>query len=185
MINSSDFKKYFVLRMREMMHRDTLDSYRVRVNNAYSILIELKSVLVGWETGSIRHFITVEYCIKECISLLESEETLEFSNFTKQLMLEELKQYVEKSKSKNDRPDINLTSSIIYTIEDTINCNKNIYYTNLYDKIIGFLNDTQQHDEEEFCTILKKFDILVSSFGCELIRRGFSKKYLYGLFGVY
>ena len=55
-------------------------------------------------------------------------------------MLEELKQYVEKSKSKNDRPDINLTSSIIYTIEDTINCNKNIYYTNLYDKIRFFRN---------------------------------------------
>lgn len=57
MINNAQFQNYFVLRMTEMMHKDTLDSYRVRVHNALSILIELSNVLDGWLNGNVKHFI--------------------------------------------------------------------------------------------------------------------------------
>lgn len=46
-MKKEDFQEFFKYRMAEIMHKDTLDSYRVRANNAHTILRELSYVLEG------------------------------------------------------------------------------------------------------------------------------------------
>lgn len=60
-----DLYDFFRLRMVEALHKDTLDSFRVRANNALTILDELSLLLKAWIGGNIKRFETVESCISE------------------------------------------------------------------------------------------------------------------------
>lgn len=71
-MKKEDFQEFFKQRMAEIMHKDTLDSYRVRANNAHTILRELSYVLEGWLAGNVKRFETVGLCIDEAINLIEN-----------------------------------------------------------------------------------------------------------------
>lgn len=90
-MKKEDFQVFFKQRMAEIMHKDTLDSYRVRANNAHTILKELSYVMEEWIAGNIKRFETVELCIDETISLIEKDNSLVFSNYTKELFIKDLK----------------------------------------------------------------------------------------------
>ena len=98
-MKKEDFQKFFKQRMAEIMHKDTLDSYRVRANNAHTILKELGYVMEGWIAGNIKRFETVELCINETISLVEKDNCLVFTNYSKELFLNDLDEYNKKSKN--------------------------------------------------------------------------------------
>ena len=53
------------LRMTEILHTDTSDSYRVKANNVISLLIEFRGVLENWTLGNIKNYQTVSYCHEE------------------------------------------------------------------------------------------------------------------------
>lgn len=78
-MKKEDFQCFFKLRMTEILHKDTLDSYRVKANNVMSLLIEFRGVLENWISGNIKNYQTVSYCVAECIDLIKKDTCLDFS----------------------------------------------------------------------------------------------------------
>ena len=113
-MKKEDFQEFFKQRMAEIMHKDTLDSYRVRANNAHTILKELGYVMEGWIAGNIKRFETVELCINETIALVEKDNCLVFTKYAKELFLNDLDEYNKKSKNNNYLPLVDETNKVIY-----------------------------------------------------------------------
>ena len=177
-----DFQEFFKLRMTEIMHKDTLDSYRVRANNAHTILRELSYVLEGWIAGSIKRFETVGLCIEEAIDLIEKDSCLIFPNYTKALFVEDLNGYAKIAKEKKDAPLEEATSKIIYLVNDCLAANDGVFLSNLINSIEAQVTIEEEIEDEQFSPKLREFDYLLSSFACELLTIGYSKRYLYKFF---
>ena len=54
----TDLQSFFVERFIELLHKNTLDSYRVRTHNAYTLLKELQELLIDWGNNQIKQFET-------------------------------------------------------------------------------------------------------------------------------
>lgn len=180
-MKKEDFQEFFKLRMTEILHKDTLDSYRVKANNVMSLLIEFRGVLENWTLGNIKNYQTVSYCLEECADLIKKDTCLDFSFYDKDLFIEEFSIY-----DKEQRADKNIlvsaTMKLKTYVEMCISINKTIYLERLLDKIRQQLFFEGTIDEANFSPTLREFDAYVSSFACELLRKGFSKKYLYSFF---
>lgn len=178
-MKKEDFQEFFKQRMAEIMHKDTLDSYRVRANNAHTILKELSYVMEGWIAGNIKRFETVELCIEETISLIEKDNSLVFSNYTKDLFIKDLKGYVKVSKAKKDLPLIENTNKLIYLVNECLITNEGVFLSRLIEKIEEQVTIDEEIEDNLFTPKLREFDNLLSSFACELLTIGYSKRYLY------
>lgn len=180
-MKKEDFQEFFKLRMTEILHKDTLDSYRVKANNVMSLLIEFRGVLENWTLGNIKNYQTVSYCIEECTDLIKKDTCLDFSFYDKDLFIEEFSIY-----DKEQRADKNIlvsaTMKLKTYVEMCISINKTIYLERLLDKIRQQLFFEGTIDDTNFSPTLREFDAYVSAFACELLRKGFSKKYLYSFF---
>lgn len=180
-MKKEDFQEFFKLRMTEILHKDTLDSYRVKANNVMSLLIEFRGVLENWTLGNIKNYQTVSYCLEECTDLIKKDTCLDFSFYGKDLFIEEFSIY-----DKEQRADKNIlvsaTMKLKTYVEMCISINKTIYLERLLDKIRQQLFFEGTIDDTNFSPTLREFDAYVSSFACELLRKGFSKKYLYSFF---
>lgn len=167
--------------MTEILHKDTLDSYRVKANNVMSLLIEFRGVLENWTLGNIKNYQTVSYCLEECTDLIKKDTCLDFSFYDKDLFIEEISIY-----DKEQRADKNIlvsaTMKLKTYVEMCISINKTIYLKRLLDEIRKQLFFEGTIDDTNFSPTLREFDAYVSSFACELLRKGFSKKYLYSFF---
>ena len=181
-MKKEDFQEFFKLRMTEIMHKDTLDSYRVRVNNAHTILRELSYILEGWIAGSIKRFETVNLCLDEAVNLIEKDSGLIFPSYTKSLFVGDLKSYVSISKSKNDMSLVEETNKLIYLVNECLASNDGIYLANLINSIEAQVTIEEEIEDEQFSPKLREFDYLLSSFACELLTIGYSKRYLYKFF---
>lgn len=168
--------------MPEMMHKDTLDSYRVRANNALSILLELSNVLEGWLNGNVKHFVTVDYCIQETLDLLKFDESLTFQNYSIDLLIKLLKNYEDASKKKGNLLIIDDTFSLKYTLDSIIKANKTNYFANLLENIKKLMFTDKEYEDNKFTETFRRLDNLLSAFGTELLRMGYSKKFLYSYF---
>lgn len=180
-MEKTDFQQFFKLRMTEILHKDTLDSYRVRTNNIMSLLIEFRGVLENWILGNIKNYQTVSYCVEECIDLIKKDTCLDFSFYDKELFIEEFTSY---NKAQSDKKNILVPEAMKLKayVEICISVNKTIYLEKLLDKIKHQLFIEETIDEDKFSPTLQEFDAYISSFACELLRKGFSKKYLYTFF---
>lgn len=184
-MKKEDFQEFFKQRMAEIMHKDTLDSYRVRANNAHTILKELSYVMEGWIAGNIKRFETVELCIEETISLIEKDNSLVFSNYTKDLFIKDLKGYVKASKDKKDLPLIENTNKLIYLVNECLITNEGVFLSRLIEKIEEQVTIDEEIEDNLFTPKLREFDNLLSSFACELLTIGYSKRYLYKFFNSF
>ena len=184
-MKKEDFQEFFKQRMAEIMHKDTLDSYRVRANNAHTILKELSYVMEGWIAGNIKRFETVELCIDETISLIEKDNSLVFSNYTKELFIKDLKGYVKVSKDKKDLPLIENTNKLIYLVNECLIINDGVFLSRLIEKIEEQVTINEEIEDNLFTPKLREFDNLLSSFACELLTIGYSKRYLYKFFNSF
>ena len=180
-MKKEDFQEFFKLRMTEILHKDTLDSYRVKANNVMSLLIEFRGVLENWTLGNIKNYQTVSYCLEECTDLIKKDTCLDFSFYDKDLFIEEISIY-----DKEQRADKNIlvsaTMKLKTYVEMCISINKTIYLKRLLEEIRKQLFFEGTIDDTNFSPTLREFDAYVSSFACELLRKGFSKKYLYSFF---
>lgn len=97
-----DLYDFFRLRMVEALHKDTLDSFRVRANNALTILDELSLLLKAWIGGNIKRFETVESCISEAKGLINSDDCLQYTypTLNKGMFVEELNDYISSVKKE-------------------------------------------------------------------------------------
>lgn len=181
-MKKEDFQEFFKQRMAEIMHKDTLDSYRVRANNAHTILKELSYVMEGWIAGNIKRFETVELCVDETISLIEKDNCLVFSNYTKDLFIKDLKGYVRESK---DKLLIENTNKIIYLVNECLITNEGVFLSRLIEKIEEQVTIDEEIEDKLFTPKLREFDNLLSSFACELLTIGYSKRYLYKFFNSF
>lgn len=184
-MKKEDFQEFFKQRMAEIMHKDTLDSYRVRANNAHTILKELGYVMEGWIAGNIKRFETVELCINETISLVEKDNCLVFTNYSKELFLNDLDEYNKKSKNNNDVPLFEDTNKIIYLVNECLAANEGGFLSNLIKKIEAQVTADEEVADDKFSPKLREFDNLLSSFACELLMIGYSKRYLYKFFNSF
>lgn len=75
----TELQSYFKERVIELFHKNTLDSYRVRSHNAFSLLKELKELIIGWKRNRIKQFETVQLCIQETKDSISQDECLDFS----------------------------------------------------------------------------------------------------------
>lgn len=120
-MRKKDIQEYFKLRMVEALHKDTLDSFRVRTNNVISILYELSKILEGWLEGNIKRFETVDFCIKEAKELIDKDECIVLSCFlNKQLLKEELDSYIANSRQKKNEVDTAGTKQLLFLIRNNI-----------------------------------------------------------------
>ena len=98
-MKKEDFQEFFKLRMTEILHKDTLDSYRVKANNVMSLLIEFRGVLENWTLGNIKNYQTVSYCLEECADLIKKDTCLDFSFYDKDLFIEEFSIYDKEQRA--------------------------------------------------------------------------------------
>lgn len=185
-LENRDICSFFKLRMTELYHKDTLDSYRVRNHNALTLLIELKSVAAGWLDSRVKRFETVKYCLEETIEALKEDICLDYSFLHKDLFIRDLEEYKgiiscdnkddEKQKAKEKTP------TIVFLISKCIVHNNKYYLPNLLNKIEEMMFVDHTIDENDFIPFLQNFDQLLTSFATELIHIGYSKVILYKYF---
>lgn len=181
-MEKEDLQKYFKYRMSEILHKDTLDSFRVRTNNSMTILNELKSVLGNWINGNIKHYMTVEYCVDECLSLIQNDDCLDYSFYDKDLFVKEIQEFKTKQNGKKQEICYIESKRLLYFINLCIESNNNQYLNNLVDSIEAQLTNPATISDSDFIPTLDRLDKTISAFACELLRKGFSKVYLYSFF---
>ena len=163
----STLQLFFLERTVELLHRNTIDSYRARVLSPLSILNELLQTIEEFKEGTILYFEpTVTDIIHETKLLLDSENELNFDQFSKK----EFEKQLIEPKAEN-----------LYKLEllTRILVDKNSSYTSvLVAKLKSFLTSTG-NEPNCFFNSLKAIDYLTGYLFTELINKGYSKRYLY------
>lgn len=124
----------FLQKIKELLHNNSGVSYSYKIHNAYSILMELKSVIIDWEFGRTNGFI-VEELRREAFELLQHDLVMPISNPTLYgVICEEIKKglSIDRNNQNISVSDIDRVRSIYRTI-----CNLEKTY-----EIMSYLNDT-------------------------------------------
>lgn len=170
-------QRFFIEKSLELLYLGSIDSYRVRLNNPLSILVELKYCLESFEIGRIKHFTTIrskdknsKALIDEALSLLQKTPNYLSFNSISQKYIIQLINSVEENNYKR------LISTITVLLEENTNYLEKLI-NGVYQRLI-----TKTADVGE----LEKLDITVSFLYSELIRTGYSKYFLYRLvYGIF
>lgn len=181
---------FFTQRMVELYDRNTLDSYSVRTCNTMSMFCEMKEIITSWIIGNIKRGETVGLCIDECIKLMEDEEWMDFSFYDQAKFKAHLEGYaksvkqVKESKDRKEK-DYNDAQYTLHLVDLCIGKNDNSYLSNLLAAIrIDLLTPKDDYDDNSFKTTIAKLDNKLSRMATELLRRGYSKSYLYHYFNA-
>ncbi len=170
-----DIKHSFLLeRLIELFHKDTLDSYRVRIHNSNSLLKELKTLILGFTQNRVQRFETVKLCAEELMSALNTDDYLDWDNYSKELFLED----INKLLKLNDKESFNW-HEYIFLLEKFIQKNKDTYITTLFQKLEENVFDDIDFPEDQFVPIIGKIDQIATLLASELINIGYSKSYLF------
>jgi hypothetical protein len=175
--NTTTYKtaqQFFVQRLLELLDRQTIDSYRLRVMNPYLMLLELREVYEGFMQGTVKNFQTLEYCIKEAITVLQRDEIIRFEEINKKYFLSDLLNSVKKDRAYEAYPDIFNALKLI------ISANQNYTY-NLYAQLESYVKQTVGSNDDIYL-LLEKIDVLTGHLATELMRLGYSKSYLFKYF---
>ncbi len=162
-------QKFFVSRLLELLHRETIDSYRVRVLNPYSALRETLHVYQDFVKGSVKSFETLSACIDEVIYLLKDDQTIIFDSFSKDFFVQE----VLKKVRKENAAEIFNTVSIAFS--EIFKSNSN-YAKRLTGSLSEAINTPLGQDP------FRQLDAIYNLTGMlatELISLGFDKGFLY------
>lgn len=178
---------YFKQRMVELFDDNTLDSYSVRTCNTLSMLYELKEMMEGWVACNVKRGDTVAKCIEECIKLMESDKWLDFSFYDKEktkVQLEEFRKKVIVIKDSRDKKEFenNEARYIHHLATSCIAANDKSYLSTLIAEIRAELLTASTFQDEDFNKVIMALDTKLSLMATELIRRGYSKPYLYFFF---
>src|SRR3982074_1327014 len=90
-------QRFFIEKSLELLYLGSIDSYRVRLNNPKTIMLELKYCLQEFEIGRIKHFHTIKAkekkaIVDEAIALLAyNPNYLIFSSFSQKYLEQLLK----------------------------------------------------------------------------------------------
>lgn len=173
-----DLQSFFKLRMTELYNKATLDSYRVRSNNAMTLLYELRNVVDKWHKGNVKRFDTVKYCLTETLQELKDDTCIDTDFLPLSVFEDMAKSYIARESVGNPPKDEQDALRLIYYINKYIEFNEQRYVSNLISVIESYIFGEEEIDLSE----LSKLDKVLTAFGGELIRIGYSKIYLYQFF---
>jgi len=158
-------EQFFIERSLELLHNNTIDTYRLRLNNSMTILDELISVSEKLILNQIKNNIYISDVLEEACELLHKDKNIVWGTYDKNYLVELKK-----------KPEINLRK--IYLFANGLRkLNKN-YTITLIEKIeneIKRLNNTEVKDIIE----LKEINSMTPSFWICIVRMGYSKNYLF------
>lgn len=174
-MTQSDLKYYFVDRFQELLNWNSIDSYRVKCYNVFSLIKELRAVIDNWLQGYVKQFETVCLCIDETLIAMKEDDIIDYSFYDKQLMEDALIIF-EKSDHKNRTE---LGNGIIYLLDKCIYCNQNLYLDKLYDAIFSIINNDEDIEESTFMPLVGRLNRIMGDLACELLNEGFSLRHLY------
>ncbi|MGV1013287.1 MAG: hypothetical protein ACOYBS_12655 [Flavobacterium sp.] len=158
---------FFLERYIEQLHRQTIDSYKIRLLGPLSILKELVSVIIDFKKGIIFNFDpAISSVIKEAKDLIKDDNVLSYPEFTKEQYINLLDKADSKSLAK-----IKLLTRLL------IEYNKN-YLENLFLKIEVDLNMKGTEPECLFNSYTR-LDKYTSYLCSELVSMGYSTRFLY------
>lgn len=172
------FEQIFIEKGLELLFKNTIDSFRLRLHNPKTLLEELVSVCQSSISGILTNNDYADSTSKELKKTIDDDnDGLIFNKVSKKHFL--------KIITKLQRKDYNLaiqSSSLILK--------ENLRYAhNLLEKIIEYsssfstiVNDDSPQYHEEMNRINKKIIVLLNHLLVELINKGYSKKYLYNFF---
>lgn len=168
-------QRFFCQRLLELLHPQTIDSYRLRVLNPILSLIEVRDIYEGYMQGRIKNEDTLIASIKECITLLKSDKVLVFKSIDKKFILEEALQKITKENCQSHFIDV------CHVVNSLLKENKN-YSQNLIEALkIHLFNNL---GKDPFLQ-LEEVDTLLGALVTDLIRLGFSKSYLFQYFRIH
>lgn len=163
--NYSIIQIFFTQRAIEVLDRKTIDTYSTKVMNPYLILKEFVEVLEMVRTDTIDYDHNIPQIVEEIEYFFDREIYLEFTHFTKDYFLTELKKINKKG----------FESSLI-AAKSLLEQNKN-YVDKLFYEIENLASIT--FDEQEHQIIeLKRTNEIISFLFAQLLGNGFSKSFL-------
>lgn len=181
-MDTKNIRLFFLSRMREMYHKDSLDSYRVRNHNTLTLLDELQKVIEGRLQNRVKRNETVKYCIEEFIDSLKEDNCIDFSFFDKNEFINKINNFKTDINNNENQIKEELSNDLLFYIRKCIKCNKSKYLLCLLNDIEEKLFVEKEINEDEYYVYLEKFDKTISSFATELIHIGYSKGFLYRYF---
>jgi len=174
-MTQKDLKYFFVERFQELLNRNSIDSYRVRCNNVFSLMKELRSVIDNWLRGYVKQFETVILCIEETLESVKNDDILDYSFYDKQLLIDDL---TALSKA-NEKMRGELGNQSIYLLDKCIHANQDTYLERLYIAIDDILSSDEEVADGQFKPFADTLNHLAGALACELLKEGFSLRHLY------
>ncbi len=174
-MTQKDLKLFFVERFQELLNRNTMDSYRVKCNNVFTLLRELRDVIDNWLRGYVKQFDTVILCINETLEAMKEDDIIDYSFYDKQLMIDDLVQLTKADQKSRGE----LANQSIYLIDKCIRTNQDIYLEKLYTAINVILENDNEVTNDAFYPLVDKLNNLSSALACELLNERFSMRHLY------
>ncbi len=176
------YRLFFKERLVELFHKDTIDSFRIRNHNAFTLLIECKEVVMDWQNANLKNYDTVKHCIEEVQEAVKKDVILTFKICSKTIF-----DHILSECSNRGEKERNIFKKLIYYIDAIVCENKEHYLYLLFQKIDYFV--CSDYEEETFPTDkFIEFDHLISALATQLMYIGFSKYYIFHLsntFDVY
>jgi hypothetical protein len=166
-------QQFFKERLKELFHKETIDSHRVRFHNTNSLLKELRTLIVDWKKNKIKQFETVRLCAQELIDSLKNDDYISMGIYNKELFIKDLETMVKCDGTKFNG------SHELFILDKLINENKTKYLAILFQNLEQLVLSGNEFPDEEFIPKANKIDNVVSLLGTELINCGFSKSYIY------
>lgn len=174
-MTQKDLKFFFVERFHELLNRNSMDSYRVKCNNVFTLFRELRDVIDNWLRGYVKQFDTVILCVDETVAAMKEDDIIDYSFYDKQLMIDDLTQFTKADQKSRGE----LGNQSIYLISKCIRTNQDIYLEKLYTAINSILESDNEVNSDTFYPLANRLDRLASALACELLNERFSMRHLY------
>lgn len=173
--NVNIIERLFIEKGSELLYKDSIDTYRLKLHNPKTLIEELISVCFSAKNGVLTNNDYANATSAELIKLLnEKNDGLIFLKVNREHYLTILK---DTKKENYDR----LIQSSKIIMKDNIN-----YVEVLFDKIKDIIDnyDVTEPDENISNSIKKNLVVLLNYKFIELLNKGFNKQYLYYFFQV-
>lgn len=170
---TNNYEKLFISRASELLYKNSIDTYRLKLHNTKSIIEELISICQSANLGLLSNNDYSQSTASEILSMLDEEnENIIFNRINRDYY----KDIIKHTKKDNYNRIIQASKIIL---ED----NKN-YLENLFLKINEIISSIAIINEKEIHQKNKNLLVLTNYLFIELVNKGFSKQYLYYVFQV-
>lgn len=170
-----DLKYYFAERLVELYDWDSIDSYRVRSHNAFTLIQELLEVTENWLKNNIKDFDRVIKCVSETLAAVKEDEVIDYSFYSKGLFVADLEELSKSDKNKNREQCL----QAIYMLSRCVEMNENSYLDALYYRICQTIRCEEVISDSDQKKEMDRLNGLTMALACQLIYEGYSQRHLY------